>query len=177
MDESLRGLDFNCGTTQDRLPDRAAGRLEPSEAAEVDRHLAACPDCRAAFETVGWLRARRPGVPADLEGRILEAVRSAREGSAGPAREGPAGPAPSRGWFDSKPPWGWAAAAVLALAIGIPLLSTIEPAEEPETAALVMADEGVGRVWLDDDLMVAGAPAVSELSDEALRRLLEELER
>ena len=40
-----------------------------------------------------------------------------------------------------------------------------------------MADEEVGRVWLDDDLMVAGAPAVSELSDEALRRLLEELER
>lgn len=170
MDDSRTGSNVTCGTTQDRLPDRAAGRLKGTEAAEVDRHLADCPECREAFETVEWLRAGRPEVPPELEGRILAALEAARAGR-------PAAPTPPRGWFDSKPPWGWAAAAVLALAIGIPLVSTMEPVEEEGAGALVVAEEGVGGVWLDDDLMVAGAPAVSELSDEALRQLLEEFER
>jgi hypothetical protein len=169
MDDSGGGSNVNCGEIQDRLPERAAGSLAESVAVEVDHHLATCEECREAFEMVRWLRATPPEVPPHLEARILAAVRVPADPGVAPPLGG--------GWLDRTPPWGWAAAAVLALAIGLPLVSTMDRGNDPEIGVLVMADEEVGRVWLDDDLMVAGAPALSELSDEALRQLLEELER
>jgi anti-sigma factor RsiW len=169
MDDSGGGRDVTCGEIQDRLPSRAAGRLAEASAGEVDQHLARCEECREAFETVQWLRATTPEVPPRLESRILAAVRVAAD----PVVSRP----PPRGGLNSRLRWGWAAAAVLALAVGLPLVSTFDRAPDTEMGALVMADEEVARVWLEDDLMIAGAPAVSELSDDALRQLLEELER
>jgi predicted anti-sigma-YlaC factor YlaD len=169
MDDPGGGLNVTCGEIQDRLPDRASGRLAEALAGEVDQHLATCGECREAFETVQWLRATKPEVPPRLESRILAAVRVAAD---------PVVPRPApRGGLASRLRWGWAAAAVLALAVGLPLVSTLDRGTDTEIGALVMSDEEVARVWLDDDLMVAGAPAVSELSDDALRQLLEELER
>lgn len=162
-------MNVSCSEIQDRLPERAAGRLEPARSSEVDQHLRHCSECREAFETVRLLTATRPPVPSDLEARILAAVRDASVATASGA--------PRRRWLDSHHRWGWAAAAVLALAVGLPVLSTMQSGDGDEIGALALAEEEVGGVWLDDDLMVAGAPAVSELSDEALRQLLEEFER
>lgn len=160
---------MSCDEVQDRLPDRAVGRLAEAVAGEVDEHLATCGECREAFETVQWLRATTPEVPPRLESRILAAVRVAAD---------PVVPRPApQGRSDSRLRWGWAAAAVLALAVGLPLVSTLDRGGDTQIEALVMSEDEVPRVWLDDDLMVAGAPAVSELSDEALRQLLEEFGR
>jgi anti-sigma factor RsiW len=190
---------MNCGEIQDRLPDRAAGRLGAEALAEVDGHLTTCSECREVYEAVRSLEMTRPDVPAGLEARIVAAVRSAMaEDTAGPSLEGgvPASfdtsarpgagpgsqegakgfPAPRSRWR-LTPAWGLAAAAVLALAIGLPVISPADPDPDTEVGALALAEERVGEVWLDDDLMIAGAPAVSELSDEALLTLLEELER
>lgn len=62
----------------------AAGRLDESAAAELRRHLAACPDCRRRSENLAgvWDQlGEMPGPPpGDLTGRVLAA---ARDGSAG----------------------------------------------------------------------------------------------
>lgn len=160
---------MSCGEIQDLLPDRAAGRLEPTRVEAIDGHLADCPDCSAVFEAVRGLAATRPTVPAGLEARILAAVRNAGADEVVLA--------PTRRRWRFTPVWGLAAAAVLALAIGLPVVSNSDSGEDPEVGVLALAEEGVAGVWLDDDLMIAGAPAVSELSDEALATLLEELER
>lgn len=167
MGEIEGGPQVTCGDIQDRLPERATGRMAEAEVVAVDRHLAACEECREVFETVRLLGPTRPVVPAGLEDRILAAL----------GTEAPEETRPPHRWWIPGPGWGLAAAAVLALAIGLPVFAPSEPEEAVETAALALADEGVGEVWLDDDLMVAGAPALSELSDEALQALLQEFER
>jgi hypothetical protein len=67
-------------------------------------------------------------------------------------------------------------AAVLALAVGVPVVLSSRD-DAPESAGVLALADGEAGLWFDDDLMVAGAPALSELSDEALAELLEELER
>lgn len=178
---------MNCGEIQDLLPDRAGDRLASAQVAEVDEHLATCENCRELFEAVRGLGTTRPAIPDDLEARILAAVRSAVADEAPMAVSPATAPSPStapppavttpRSRWPLSPAWGLAAAAVLALAVGLPLVAPSDPELESELGALALAEEGVGQVWLDDDLMVAGAPAVSELSDEALRTLLEEFQR
>lgn len=183
MDDSGGGT-VNCGEIQDLLPDRAADRLASVDAVRIDDHLASCGECRELFETVRGLWTTRPAVPDDLEARILAAVREAvvRETATAPTTAPSSGaapsaaPSPSRPRWRLSPAWALAAAAVLALAVGLPVVAPSDPEPEAEVGALALAEEGVGEVWLDDDLMVAGAPAFSELSDEALRTLLEEFE-
>ena len=159
MDDSGGGT-VNCGEIQDLLSDRAADRLASVDAVRIDDHLASCGECRELFETVRGLWTTRPAVPDDLEARAAPS----------------AAPSPSRPRWRLSPAWALAAAAVLALAVGLPVVAPSDPEPEAEVGALALAEEGVGEVWLDDDLMVAGAPAFSELSDEALRTLLEEFE-
>jgi anti-sigma-K factor RskA len=64
----------------------ALGALEPGEAAELERHLAGCEECRAELE---WLRpavnvlpesVQRVGAPAELRERLMAQVREEAEG-------------------------------------------------------------------------------------------------
>jgi hypothetical protein len=70
--------------------------------------------------------------------------------------------------------WGLTAAAVAALALGIGIVSDRTP--DPTQAAPAFAREAEeGEIWLSDDGLVAGAPALDDLTDEALLQLLEDL--
>ena len=63
------------------------GALEPGEAAELERHLAGCEECRTELE---WLRpavrmlpesVERVEAPPQLRGRLMEQVRAEAEGA------------------------------------------------------------------------------------------------
>jgi hypothetical protein len=71
---------MNCLQCQQLLQDRLDG-LPPTDTAEMNRHLAACPDCRRTHGAVGRLEEglrllAPPAPPARLADRIVTAVRS-----------------------------------------------------------------------------------------------------
>jgi hypothetical protein len=70
--------------------------------------------------------------------------------------------------------WGISAAAVAALALGIGMSS--DGSEQVESAVPGYAFEiEDGDAWLSDDGLIAGAPDLDALSDEALLQFLDEL--
>lgn len=159
----------NCDHVLEALPDLAAGRVPADEAASLRAHLAGCDGCAEAFDVVQLLAEAGPApVPAGLEARLHAAVRADRATSADAVR---------RRW--RVPAWGLAAAAGLVLAVATPVLvdrmgtSTTTPPDDLEVAEALT--ERLPSPWLDDDGIVAGAPVLDGLSDEALQQLLEEM--
>jgi len=146
--------DFVCGSVRELIPDFVGSRLGAEDLALVDTHITECADCRAELELAQMILASRPPAPPALLGRIRRAVSADRR-------------APSRPW------WGISAAAVAALALGIGISSerTLPVVEVPAYAQEVEE----GDVWMSEDGLVAGAPLLEELSDEALVALLDEL--
>jgi len=148
-----------CETMRERLPDFVGGRLDGADAAEVREHLDACPECAAEAALVRLLHTARPEAPTDLARRIDAAARSARRRVYHP-------------W------WGVAAASVAAVALGIGVISDDRPAAEVagevEVPGIVVG-AGETSLWVADDGLVAGAPALEGLSDEALLVLLQEM--
>lgn len=145
----------DCGVVRELLPDYASRRLDGDGVAVVDGHLAHCSECRSEHELANMLFATRASVPADLAERIVAAVRRDRR----PA---------------SRPWWGISAAAVAALALGVGLSQNVTPATQPLPEFAAEYEEG--DLWSSDDGLVAGAPAIESLSDEALEELLQELD-
>ncbi len=111
-------------TEHDRRRDDIAayllGALEPGEAAELERHIAGCPECeqelqrlrpavRVLPETV-----ERVEAPAALRSRLMEQVRSE---AAGP-QAAPAAREASRWRFGLRPIAGLAALALIIAAVG-----------------------------------------------------------
>ncbi len=110
---------------RDELAAYLLGALEPGEAAELERHLAGCEECRTELK---WLRpavqllpesVERVEPPRQLRERLMEQVRSETESAAAPQRARGRG---VRGW-SLRPVAGLAAlalvvAAVAAYAIG-----------------------------------------------------------
>jgi anti-sigma-K factor RskA len=111
-------------TEHDRRRDDIAayllGALEPGEAAELERHIAGCPECeqelqrlrpavRVLPETV-----ERVDAPAALRGRLMEQVRSEAAGS----QAAPAARQPSRWRFGLRPAVGLVTLALVVAAIG-----------------------------------------------------------
>lgn len=103
---------------RDELSAYLLGALEPGEAADLERHLAGCAECR---EELRWLR---PAVqvlpeavesvepPAELRARLMEQVRSEAEGSQ--ATSGSRKVAPRRQWLGLRPLAGLAALVLIA---------------------------------------------------------------
>jgi hypothetical protein len=155
------GAPWDCGDVREWLPDHVAGRLDAEARSGVEAHLSACASCAEELELVRLLHAGRPRVPEELPDRILEAVR-------GEAVRRPRASA-------RRPWWGLSAAAVAAIALGIGIASddsTSIPSSPPETLASEFEE---GEFWVSDDGLLAGAPSLEGLSDEALMELLEEL--
>jgi hypothetical protein len=142
-----------CGSIRELIPDLVAARLPATEAVRVEHHVRACADCRAELDLVRLLYASRAEAPAALLERISRVTTSRR---------------PARTW------WGISAAAIAAVALGIGVVSDGAPAASPEVPAFVREAEE-GEIWVSDDGLVAGAPALDDLSDEALLQLLDEL--
>ena len=146
-----------CADLADRLPDWVAGRLPADQARQVAEHVGTCADCAAQAATVHAVLAARAPVPADLAARTLAALRNAE-------------PIPGR-WTRRWTSWAGSAAAVLVLAVGTFVLRAGDTGE-PLDPGPVAVDESV---WIADDGIVAGAPVLDELSEDALAALLEEM--
>ena len=144
-----------CGSIREWIPDVVARRASGMEAEAVDAHVLACDECRAELELVRALREARPQAPKALADRVVSAVKRDRR-------------ALRRPW------WGISAAAVAALALGIGVTSQSggpTPVSVPDYAY----EMEEGALWSSDDGLLAGAPTLDELSDEALMELLDEL--
>jgi anti-sigma-K factor RskA len=107
---------------RDELAAFALGALEPGEAAELERHLAGCGECRAELD---WLRPAvhqlpesvpRAEPPPELRARLMEQVRS----EAGPSQSTASPDRPAR-WtgrrLGLRPLVGLATAALLVAAL------------------------------------------------------------
>lgn len=144
-----------CETVRDWIPEYASGRLAPLEATSVRSHLEDCSECRAELDLAMLILASRAEVPAGLARTVRAAVRSDRA-------------------HMHRPWWGISAAAVAALALGIGMSS--DGSEQVESAVPGYAFEiEDGDSWLSDDGLIAGAPDLDALSDEALLQFLDEL--
>lgn len=146
--------ELRCDTAQELLPDLALGGLAEDEASRLRLHLEGCAECRETWALVSLLHAGRPRTPPGLAERV-EASTRVRRASA------------------TRPWWGAAAAAVAALALGIGVIADREAA--PGDVPAFVADGGTATLWLADDGVIAGAPTLGDLSDEALLTLLEEM--
>jgi hypothetical protein len=123
-----------CGLVRNLLPEYAAGALDGRDRAAVESHLAACGECRAeadAFVEVadGVLGLAPPAEPpVGFEASVL-------------ARFGP----PARRRFRGRIVA--AAAAVVALGLGLALGRTSAPSEV-QTAALRAQGDYLGKAWV-----------------------------
>lgn len=170
---------MSCETIQDRLPDLVAGRLDPVEAAEIERHLSACDECRADAEVLRALHAAGPApVPVGLESRIRAAAATALTEETGNDVR-PLAIDRSLMPRQRVPSWAMGAAAVLVLALGTPLL--VDRMDTSDLGTPISEESAleapVASVWAsEDDGLIAGAPALETLTDEELALLLEEWE-
>lgn len=144
-----------CESTRELIPDFVGSRADSDQRRLVDEHLLTCAECRAELELAEMLLSSRYEVPADLAERIEQAVRYERH-------------AVRRPW------WGVSAAAIAALALGIGVTSRAVSTPVVDVPGYAYEVEE-GELWLSDDGVIAGAPMLDGLTDEALNQLLEEL--
>lgn len=161
--------DRTCIWVRDRLPARATKGLSAEEGPALEEHLAACEACRAEARLVAALHDARP-LPTDAtRARVQRGVldgEPARAPGTSIGRPGSRGrPAAALG--------GIAAAAVAALG-SLWILAGDDPAAED----LPLTGEAVDERALDvvDEWVVAGEPVFSELPEEALEHLLQEMD-
>lgn len=147
--------EIKCDEVRELIPDYAGGRTSTDVTSLVSAHLEGCDDCAAEAELAALLLAARPEPPRGLDARISGAVRFRRNTMA-------------------RPWWGLAAAAVAALALGIGVTSHGNQASDTPVPAYV-AGADAEPMWVSDDGLIAGAPALEGLSDEALQTLLDEM--
>jgi anti-sigma-K factor RskA len=136
------------------------GALEPGEAAELERHLAGCEDCRTELE---WLRpavqllpesVERVEPPRELRARLIEQVRSEAEGATAPRRAPGQG---IRGW-SLRPLAGLAALALVVAAVAAYAISdggsgagsttTVVSGKSPGVTAEMVRDGESGTLHL-----------------------------
>lgn len=160
-----------CDQVQDRLPELVAGRLDRAAATRVRTHLDGCAECRSHLEVIHLLAATAPRpVPADLESRIVAALRVERI-------EGPR-VRPLRARPRRRLLWAPALAAGLALLVAAPfLLDRVGPGaidDDAQIAALLT--DALPSPWLSEEGTVAGTFLLEDLSDAALEQLLQEMQ-
>ena len=143
-----------CGHVRELIPDAVVGVLGAT--ADVEAHAATCAECSAEFELARVLYATRPTVPTGLLERIERTAAAERRS-----------PPRTHAW------WGISAAAIAALALGIGITS--DQSTDLTTEVPVAYEAAEGEIWVSDDGLLAGAPALDDLSDEALLQLLDEL--
>jgi anti-sigma-K factor RskA len=130
---------------RDELAAYLLGALEPGEAAELERHLAGCEECRAELE---WLRPAvqllpeavpRVEAPPELRGRLIEQVRSEAASAAAPQ-------APRRwqvrGW-SLRPIVGLAALVLAVAAVGAYAIGSGDSGGGKTTTAVAGHSPGV----------------------------------
>lgn len=147
-----------CAWARDRLPEHARDALDVADGARLEQHLAVCADCRAESALVIAL-ASPVTAPADLESRVIRAVR--------------AEPIGVRGRGAGFRHYALAASFVVAVVTGSLLWQQFggtggRTVPEPETDVALALPAGA-----DPLLHESGLHALSE---DELQTLLEELE-
>jgi hypothetical protein len=196
-------MSTGCEFFADDIVERAAGRLDGGRARRLDRHLAECADCAATVDVVASVRAAPVPVPGDLEARVRAAVAAAQAGGEatrqapgageetgpGAALDAPVRPARAAdrtGPVRTRRTAGWRPWAVpLAVAAAAAVVWLGVEAGEADPGAGTEGAPGVGTLletdspygaWPAADGTVAGDPLLSDLSEEDLERLLEDME-
>jgi hypothetical protein len=150
------GMDrTKCEWIRELIPDYAAGRLADDEIELSDLHFTGCNECRDELDLAHLVFSSRAMEPEGLGEKINAAVHNRRVTG-------------HRQW------WGAAAAAVALLAIGLNVIMDRSGSGDLPLAESEFEIESE-NLWLTDDALIAGAPMLGGLSDEALRQLLEEL--
>lgn len=145
---------------RDELAAYLLDALEPGEAAELERHLAGCEECRTELE---WLRpavqllpesVERLEPPLELRGRLIEQVRSEAEAATAPHRARGRG---IRGW-SLRPLAGLAALALIVAAVAAYAIgsggsgdgntTTVVAGQAPEVTAEMVRDGDSGTLHL-----------------------------
>ena len=152
----------DCGVIRELIPEFAGDRLGTREGASVEDHLAACEECLREFDLVRILLEGRTESP---EAWIREVVARVADDQ---RRYGRGRLAAHRPW------WGISAAAVAVIALGIGIESVGSASADVVLPGFAYEAEE-SDLWLSGDGLVAGTPALDELSDEALTELLEEM--
>jgi hypothetical protein len=146
----------HCEAVRDLLPDLVADRLSGAQSALVHEHVASCQACADELDLVRSIRADAVVLPVQLEGRVLNALRS-----------------------DRRPSWFTPGRAALAAPVAFALLTATmldfggeaEPGETPDIEALAPPP------WPSaDEPLMRGGPALNQLSLDELESLLKELE-
>ncbi len=145
-----------CETVREWIPDYVSGRPDGLDVALLESHLKACDECSAEVGLARLIFESPVDAPDGLARRVREAVRYDRAS-------------------DSRPWWGVSAAAVAALALGIGI-SSDNPAQIEISVPAYAYESEAGDLWLSDDGLIAGAPVLDGLTDEALLQLLDELD-
>ena len=148
-------IEMECVAAREAIPALLEGHASEGEIAAFDAHARGCEPCREERRLCEMLRATMASPPHELLVRIERAAVRRPE----PVRPG----------------WGLYAAAVAAVALGIGIAS--EPSVEVSLPVPDVADGfESGAIWASDDGLLAGAPLLDGLTDEALEQLIEELQ-
>jgi predicted anti-sigma-YlaC factor YlaD len=155
---------LDCGTTRDLLPLHVRQQLLPHEGETIERHLGACSECRQELALVAMLADSAPVASAQLQQRVLDAVRQR---------------AAARRTVTARLA---IAAAVAGLALGGSLLfqQLLPPTGgvQESVATLVFDESAEALSWaMSLDPLLYGGPAFEHLSVEELEVVLAELER
>lgn len=147
-----------CAWVRDRLPDHARDALDIADRARLEQHLAGCDECRSEAALVGSL-AIPVGTPADLEVRVLTAVRSRGAGKG----------VRVRGFRH----YALAASFVFAVITGSLLWQQFGDTPAPATPDV---EPGVAMALPAGSEPMLHESGLQSLSEDELRMLLEELE-
>jgi hypothetical protein len=140
---------MDCARVRELLEEYTLGALEPSEQAEVERHLAGCPECREAARELEAIAHRLPGAlaaasalspPSGLRDEVLAAV--AAEAGAPPRPRQPA-------WLSRRSVAAALVAALLALGLGWVAGFQIAAARESDRRAALARELGQQDIVLE----------------------------
>ncbi len=147
---------MRCDDVLARLHDDSDSGLSAADRAEIDRHLAECPTCRAAAEEWQAVRERIDALPVDIApiGDLWPAIAQGIEEHA-PARSG-------KTFLGAR--WLQAAAAVTLVAVTGLFVLWGRSSETPRPTTVAQSEGGTG------DTAGISAPAISASSAADLAR-------
>ena len=153
---------IECAEVKDLLPESIRRELSESDRAVVAEHVSSCASCSEEVELLERIRGAAFSTPASLAAEIKAAVTAGMESNAGV----------QYGQVRRFTRWRLPVAATVVLALGTGLLWQRMQAL-PEVGPL--GQDPFAVVWPSDDADVAGVTMLSDLSDEDLALLFEEL--
>jgi len=133
---------MRCRTVQERLNAFLDGLLQPSERVAMEVHLQGCPECQASLARLRRLSSllESMSVPPVPDGFAARLMQRAHERQAEPRKSRSLAWRPVLFWREMPTAMRVAAAAMLALAIGLGALMARDLSSGPKPAGIAAAD-------------------------------------